>query len=162
MASQLSVLLDTNFLLDVLLQRHPFVVLASRVWSAIDEDRIVGFVSSLSLATLFYVGTNERQKVQKLSAMTAMAEARKDVEICVSAFRVCSVSYQVIRDALAMPGSDLEDNIQLACTYKYRLEAIVSRDKKFAGASMPVWSHADILKRIKLTLRALPFHPFGS
>lgn len=146
----LSVLLDTNILLDVLLIRQPFAVSSRKVWDAHDLGIIEGFVSTLSLATVFYVSTNTRSKKLGYSNAAAMSAARTDVQTCLNTFQICSVGYQDVRLALAMPGSDVEDNIQLACAYKQRLAAIVTRDKKFAGSTIPVLSPAALLQRIKL------------
>ncbi len=86
-----------------------------------------------------------------------MQEAREDVRLCLDAFQICSVGYKTVRGALALPGDDVEDNIQLQCAYDKNLDAIVTRDKKFVGASIPVLSPAALLQRIKLKPQHLPY-----
>jgi predicted nucleic acid-binding protein len=46
------ILLDTNVVLDVLLERQPFVNEARRVWSASDEGLFEAGISSFSLPTI--------------------------------------------------------------------------------------------------------------
>jgi predicted nucleic acid-binding protein len=79
--------LDTNLLLDVLLIHQPFAILSRKVWEAHDADKIEGFVSALSLATLFYLSSNIRRKELGYSEKAAMREARKDVQICLTPSR---------------------------------------------------------------------------
>jgi predicted nucleic acid-binding protein len=49
------VLLDTNVVLDVLLNRDPWVQDSAAVWQASDQGRIVGHVVASTITTVFYV-----------------------------------------------------------------------------------------------------------
>ncbi len=56
------------------------------------------------------------------------------------------VSLSTLRLAATGPGSDLEDDLQIASAVKAGLDAIVTRDPKgFAGSSVPVYSPVDLL-----------------
>jgi len=48
--------------------------------------------------------------------------------------------------ATTLPGSDFEDNLQIACAVEARLDAIVTRNPKdFAGSPVPVLTPAELL-----------------
>ena len=130
------VLLDTNVLLDVFLQRAPWVAEASAVWQANDQGRITAFVPATALTDIYYVA---RRLVGRQRARTA-------VRTCLDAFETCTVDRQALEHAFSLPGSDFEDNLQIACALLYRLDAIVTRDKQgFTGATIPALTPAELL-----------------
>ena len=49
------VLLDTNVVLDVLLDRQPWAVDAGAIWAACDQGRLDGFVTASSMTDFFYI-----------------------------------------------------------------------------------------------------------
>ena len=49
------ILMDTNIVLDVLLNREPFVQDSSRLWAAADEGRSDACIASFSLPTIHYL-----------------------------------------------------------------------------------------------------------
>ena len=133
------VLLDTNVLLDVLLKRDPWVAESSAVWQAHDEGQIVGYVMACAIADIFYIARR----------LTALETARTAVRICLEAFEICAVDHQALEQARALPGSDFEDNLQIACASLAGLDAIVTRDEKgFRAAAIPVLTPAELLARL--------------
>lgn len=49
------VLLDTNVVLDVLLNRETWVKDSAAVWQASDQGRIIGHITATTLTDIFYV-----------------------------------------------------------------------------------------------------------
>jgi predicted nucleic acid-binding protein len=49
------VLLDTNVILDFLLDREPFSVSAELVWQAIQQGRVEGYISPITPVNEFYI-----------------------------------------------------------------------------------------------------------
>ena len=114
------VLFDTNILLDVLLNRDPWVNQASAIWRASDEGEITGYIVACAVADIFYIARR----------LVTLETARAAVRICLDAFEVCPVGQQVLEQAETLSGSDFEDNVQIACADIAGLDAIVTRDKK--------------------------------
>ena len=79
------VLLDTNILLDVLLQRSPWVDDSARVWRAADDGRFDGCIAAVSPPNIFYI-------VRRLHDAT---RARECVKICLEAFDASASSSAV-------------------------------------------------------------------
>jgi predicted nucleic acid-binding protein len=133
------VLLDTNILLDVLLKRDPWVELSSAVWQASDEGRIVGYVTACTIPDIFYIARR----------LTTLETARGAIQICLEAFDVCPVGLQILKQAARLPGTDFEDNIQIACADFLGLDALVTRNKAdFEVALLPVMTPKELLVKI--------------
>jgi hypothetical protein len=89
--------------------------------------------------TIFYV-------VRK---QAGLARARLAVENCLRSLEVAMVNCPALEMACALPGSDHEDNLQIACASPSGLDAIITRDPKgFAGSTIEVLSPAELLERV--------------
>ncbi len=137
----MNVLIDTNIILDATLVRKPFARQAQQIWQLCKKGSLVGYLTAASLTDIFYlIGQKKGQQV-----------ARRELEICVTTFNICTVSTVEVLAALALPGNDFEDNLQLACALANNLDAIVTRDKGFgkAGGGIAILSPAQLLQRIR-------------
>lgn len=133
------ILLDTNIVLDVLLDRAPWVNEARIIWQAVDDGHLVGYIAATSLTNIFYIARR----------LTGLASAHASVRICLEAFEVCTINRQLLEHASLQGGSDFEDNLQIACAEAYGLEAIVTRDPAgFRSANIPVLSPAEIVAKL--------------
>jgi predicted nucleic acid-binding protein len=133
------VLLDTNLILDVLLNRAPWVTEASAVWQAHDDGRIVAHITATTMSDIFYIA----------GRLTDQATARIAVRTCLDMFEVCEVNRHVLEQAETLPGNDFEDNVQIACANMASLDAIVTRNTAdFRGATITILTPAELLARI--------------
>jgi len=133
------VLLDINVLLDALLQRLPLHSDADAILRAAARGEVICATTTLSLATIFYVG---RKAV-------GAAPARAAVRNYLPTFMILPIDKQTLLDADALPGSDFEDNIVIRAAVTASLDAIVTRNvSDFAHSSIPVWTPAELLNRL--------------
>ena len=133
------VLLDTNVILDAMLQRAPWCKEADAILQAAALSQVACAATTLSLAISFYVG-------RKVVGNTA---ARAAVQSYLGAFTILPVDRQTLIDADALPGKDFEDNILIAAAVTAALDAIVTRNvADFTHSPIPVWEPAELLKRI--------------
>jgi predicted nucleic acid-binding protein len=133
------VLLDTNIVLDVLLNRAPWVADSSAIWAACDQSRLAGYLSASAITDIFYIARRA----------TDVPTARIAVGLCLSAFDICPVDRQTLEQAASLVGNDFEDNLQIACALISGLDAIVTRNSgDFASAPMPVFAPAELLARL--------------
>src|SRR5260370_5100368 len=95
------VLLDTNILLDSIMQRAPWHKEADAVVQAVARGQVSCAVTTFSLATVFYVG---RKAV-------GTAAARGGVRKSLSGFTILPIDKQTLLDADGLAGNDFEDNI---------------------------------------------------
>jgi predicted nucleic acid-binding protein len=133
------VLIDTNIILDVLLDRAPWVNDSSQIWAACDTRRIVGFITASALTDIFYIARRQSN----------LATARISVGLCLATFEICLVDRSVLEHATELAGADFEDNVQIAGALRNNLVAIVTRNTAdFATAPIPVLSPAQLLAQI--------------
>lgn len=134
----MKVLLDTNIVLDVLLNRIPWKAEAAALLEAARQGRIANAVSSLTIANVAYVARRRPH-----------SEMIQVVQACLDSFDVLPLDKQVLQIALTLPGSDFEDNIQLATATQAGLEGIVTRDAAgYSGSTIPILTPSGLLARL--------------
>jgi predicted nucleic acid-binding protein len=132
----MTVLLDLNVVLDALLGREPWRAEADAIWDANRDGRIGGRVSAAALPTLFYVIRKQED----------VARAHLAVANCLRSLEIVPVDRTTLEMATNLPGSDFEDNLQIACAVEARLDAIVTRNPKdFSGSPVLVLTPAELL-----------------
>jgi predicted nucleic acid-binding protein len=133
------VLLDTNVLLDSLLQRAPWHGESDAILQAADRGEVVCALTTLSIANLFYIGRR----------FVGTAQARTDIRACLNRFDILPISRQTLLDADGLTGNDFEDNIHIAAAVAAGVDAVVTRDPNgFTHCPVPVWSPAELLRRL--------------
>lgn len=133
------VLLDTNIILDLFLDRAPFSVHAAALWQANEDGHFEGYVSAITPVNLFYIA-------RKFKGVTT---ARQAVAEILAACQVCPLDQTVLQLALVLPFTDYEDAVQHASATANHLDAIITRDPTgFAGATLPIFAPAEFLKQL--------------
>ncbi len=134
------ILFDVNVVLDVLLDRKPWVTEAAAAWRANDEGQIIGYILASAMTDIFYIARR----------LAGLEMARTTVRTCLEAFEICTVDRQALEQAEALQGNDFEDNLQIACANIAGIDAIVTRDKNgFKTATIPVWTPAELLTQLR-------------
>lgn len=133
------VLLDTNVILDAMLQRPPWHQDADAILKAAAAGHVVCAATTLSLATTFYVG---RKAVGN-------AAARAAVQAYLGAFLILPIDRQTLLDADALAGKDFEDDILIAAAVIASLDGIVTRNvADFSHCPLPVLEPSALLKQL--------------
>ena len=114
----LRVLVDTNILLDQLLQRTPWFEQAQPFWQAHDNGQIKAFFPASSLTDIYYIGSKRMGK----------DASRKGIEWCLQELGIISVTYSTLQAAYTINGPDFEDDLIIACAQKGQCDYIVTRD----------------------------------
>lgn len=136
------VLIDTNIILDFLLEREPFLQDAEILFAAISSGQIVGYVTATTLTDIFYIARRHTQSVEL---------AKQAVEVALAILEVCPVNRAVLKIALTSAMPDFEDAVQVACTIDQGLDAIVTCDRNFVSTSISVLSVTQIFQQLKFT-----------
>jgi predicted nucleic acid-binding protein len=123
----IGVLVDTNVVLDVLLDRQPHAAQSIALLAHIESGRMTGFLSAHAITTIHYLLRRELGEQR----------ARKIVASLISVFSVASVDQKVLREALSSPSGDFEDAVMAAAAHKANCNFIVTRDPRgFKGSSV--------------------------
>lgn len=134
------VLVDTNIILDFLLEREPFLHDAELLFQAIGSGQIIGYVTATTLTDIFYIARRHTQSIER---------ARQAVAIILAAMDICPVDRSVLELALASNTSDFEDAVQIACAVVQGLDAIVTRDTGFSATLISVFSVSQVLQQLE-------------
>ena len=132
----MKVFLDTNILLDVLLDRKPFCESSSCIWRLAEGGRLEAFISAISFNNVFYI-------VRKYAGKEA---AQRTVEVMNVNFSVFPLTQDIIGRAIAAKLPDFEDSIQFFSAVSCGAKYIVTRNARdFPQDSIPVLSPAAFL-----------------
>ena len=134
------VLLDTNVVLDVLLDRRPFVDNARKLWEASDEGSFDACIAAFTIPTIYYI-------CRKHAGAESAARA---VDLCLEAFEVAALYRECVLAARRMSGGDFEDNLQVATAITDFMQGIVTRDPKdFAASPIPVYTPSELIAMLR-------------
>lgn len=137
----MKVLVDTNIVLDFLLQREPFFQDAELLFQAIDTGEIIGYVTATTLTDIFYISRRHTRSTEK---------ARQAVSETLTAMVICPVDRAVLELAFDSGLDDFEDAVQIFSAVAQALEAIVTRDTQgFLSSPIPILSVQELLQQVK-------------
>lgn len=123
------ILLDINVILDVLLDRQPFVQASSAVWNAVEQGVSEGMLSAHAVTTIHYLIRRE----------VGNAKAKLILGTILRVFGVAAINGAVLQEALQLPCPDFEDAVSSAAARGTNCDFIVTRDPKgFRGSLVRV------------------------
>ncbi len=132
----LSVLVDTNILLDVVLAREPWAGEGARLLDAIAAGRLGGAVASHAITTVFHLVERARDVE---CARTAVADL-------LAVLDVVPLDADDFHRALSFDLRDYEDAVQAAACLRAGADCIVTRNPKdFTGAPVSPRSAGAVL-----------------
>ncbi len=116
----MKLLLDTNIILDLLLDRAPFAEAAAQLVSNVEGKKILAWLCATTVTTIHYLVEKEKSK-------TVADEAIKTL---LSLFRISEVNEDILAKAVNNPIADFEDAVlyEAACTKN--CDAIVTRNAR--------------------------------
>jgi predicted nucleic acid-binding protein len=134
------VLFGADVLLDVLLEREPYVQVATRLLALVDNGRIEGSICATAVATLYYVGAKDLGRKR----------AHEQVRTLLGVFEVAPVDRDVLQRALDDDGfSNYEDAVVHEAAHAAGVSAIVTRNgRDFAKATIPIFEPLELLAAI--------------
>lgn len=136
----MTLLFDTNVLLDVFLDRRPHAEAASRALALVEIGTVSGLVGATTVTTLHYLATKAVGKLR----------ATRHVRMILSLFDVAPVNRAVLDEALDARFSDYEDAVLHAAARHAGADGIVTRDREgFSAARMPVYSPSEVLAALR-------------
>ena len=117
----MKVMIDTNVILDVLLERENFVEESYKVLSMCEDHRISGFVSASSVTDIYYL-------VRKYTHSTELSY--KAIGKLLEIVKVCGVTNNDVLTAFQKKAKDFEDCLVSVCAKSNNCNYIITRNKK--------------------------------
>ena len=128
-------LIDTNVVLDWLLDRKPWSDAAQPLWNARDAGDVIAYLPASVVTDIFYV---IRRQADIPTAFAA-------VDRVFGAFGLFAVDGPLLQQARSLPGNDFEDNVQIACATGAQMDLIITRNPSdFRFSPIPVIEPAQI------------------
>ena len=135
----MNILVDTNVILDVLLERVPFADSSSRIMALIERKQSIGYLCATTLTTIHY-----------LACKTIGNKAgRQAVQTLLQIYEVAPVDHKVLQTALNTGFKDYEDSVLYAAGVNVGVGAIITRNvKDFASSELPVYTPEEYLVNV--------------
>jgi predicted nucleic acid-binding protein len=112
------ILVDTNVVLDVLLDRQGHVEASGAIFAAVEIGMAEGLLAAHAVTTIYYLTRRE---------MSA-AKARGLMSSILRVFQVAAVDSSVIHEALQLSCPDFEDAVTASAARMARCDYIVTRN----------------------------------
>ncbi|MEG3893100.1 MULTISPECIES: PIN domain-containing protein [unclassified Microcoleus] len=123
----MKILIDTNIIVDVALDREPFFSESDRILTFVEEAQIQGYISASTFSDLYYIIRRDRGRDWTLDFLRQLAT------FC----QVATVDNSVISMALTCNFKDFEDAIQYSTAVINRIDAIVTRNPRDFPVTTP-------------------------
>ncbi len=132
----MKVFIDTNIILDVLLDMEPFSEDAAELLSLCESGSCIGVVSVLTVCNLIYI----------LRKFIGASRAETEVMRLLGFLEPIGASAADIKSVFASEHSDFEDAVQLQCARTSHADVIATRDKSgFSASEIPAMTAGEIL-----------------
>jgi predicted nucleic acid-binding protein len=122
-----TVLLDTNIIVDVALERQPHFEASQQVLFLVEQGQIEGYISASTFGDLYYIIRRSRGREWTTDFINWL------VTYC----QIATVNEAVIRMALTSNFRDFEDAIQYSSAVVNQLDAIVTRNPQDFPVTTP-------------------------
>jgi len=116
----MKVLLDTNIVLDLLLQREPFCDDAKVIFELIESNKIEGYLCATTITTIYYLISKNSTKNQADNIISQLLQL----------FNIADVNKNILLKSLDNNGKDFEDSVIYTSAEFFDIKIIVTRDKK--------------------------------
>ena len=124
----MTVLLDTNIIMDALQERQPFDIPAKEILKRAENGELTCLFTANAATDIFYLYSRARD----------VESARIALSFLFSRYGVVSVTHEDCKEALSLPMGDFEDALVVVCAHKADVGYIVTRDDKFLACKLPV------------------------
>ena len=130
------VVLDTNVVLDLLLEREPFSQHAASIFRLVEQTKLEAALCATTLTTIDYLLARSMPKKQ----------ARKVVANLLELFEICPVNRAVLQSAVLSNINDFEDAVLHEAARLSSCQTIITRNgKDFKKATLTILDPAEFL-----------------
>lgn len=124
----MTVLLDTNIIMDALQERQPFDIAAKKILLLGQSGKIDCCFTANAATDIFFLYSKARN----------IKEANAALSFLLNTYKVVPITQSDCLKALALPNEDFEDSLVEVCAKSINADYIVSRDEEFAKVASEV------------------------
>ena len=137
----MKILLDTNIILDLLLEREPFCDDAKAIFEMIELNKLNGYLCATSITTIYYL----------ISKSINKSKADDIIGKLLQLFNIADVNKNILIKSLKNNGKDFEDSVIYTSAEYFNIDVIITRDKKgFKQSNIKVLKPNDFLGEYSL------------
>ncbi|MGJ8683364.1 MAG: type II toxin-antitoxin system VapC family toxin [Nonlabens sp.] len=128
---------DVNIIVDLFLQREPFVENAIQLFESVEKKNWRIYTSDNAITTAYYY----------LKKATNEKHAKKTIATFLSDVNIVPVTKEMLVNATVSKIKDYEDAVQFQCAASITaIDGIITRNKKdFKHSTIPVFSPEEVL-----------------
>ena len=133
-----SIFIDTDVVLDFLIDREPFSSFASIIFTHSEEDKIRAYISPLTISNSYYI-------LRKLASHNKVIASLQKLLLVTN---ITSISKKDVDLALNSKFKDLEDALQHYSAISHaKMDVILTRNlKDYKNSEIPVMTPEDYIK----------------
>lgn len=136
----MTVLFDTNVVLDVLIARDPYAQDATVLFDHVEQGQIQGLITSTTVTTIYYVG---RKAIGERPIRTRIQDL-------LHVFATVPVHASALQSALNIDFRDFEDAVLHEAARQADADGIATRNARdFTVATLDICSPADLLNVVR-------------
>ena len=124
----MTILLDTNIIMDALQERSPFDAAAKEILLYGQSGKVGCVFTANAMSDIFYLYSKVRSR----------KEAKVALGFLLNTYSVVSVTQEDCSKALTLPNDDFEDALVEVCAKSVGADYIVSRDSEFKDVATEV------------------------
>ena len=135
----MSILVDTNVILDVLLEREPYADNSALIMALVERKQSIGYLCATTLTTIHYLACKTIGNITGRQAMQTLLQI----------YRIAPVDHKVLQMALNTGFKDYEDSVLYTAGVNAGASAIITRNvKDFTGSELPVYTPEEYLVNV--------------
>ena len=124
----ITVLLDTNIIMDALQERQPFDIPAKEILKRSQNDELTCLFTANATTDIFYLYSKARD----------VKSAKIALEFLLEHYGVISITHEDCINALSLSIDDFEDTLAVVCAQKANVDYIITRDDKLLNYDLPI------------------------
>ena len=145
----LNLLIDSNIVLDMFLERAPFFSMIVRAISLSKSYNVNHFISASSVTDIYYL-TNKNLKNHQI--------VREMFQILFEFVKVVNVTAEDIQKAFALNWADFEDSVQYAVAASNNFDGIITRNMKgFEDSEVKIYTPEEICEYVEKNLEEIAY-----
>jgi predicted nucleic acid-binding protein len=134
-----SIFIDSDILLDILLDRHPFYEWAMGIFLLVDQKKFLGCTSVHSLLNAHYLAKKR----------TGEKAARASIKLLASRLKIVTEDISIVDKAIESNFPDFEDAVQYYAAMSANADVIITRNiKDYKQSTIPVLTAEQFLRTL--------------
>lgn len=135
----MSILVDTNVILDVMLEREPYADNSALIMALVERKQSIGYLCATTLTTIHYLACKTIGKIK----------GRQAIQTLLQIYQIAPVDHKVLQMALNTGFKDYEDSVLYTAGVNAGANAIITRNvKDFTGSELPVYTPEEYLVNV--------------